>query len=381
MPAQLEACVSGMLAKWRKNPKDRPEPKKSKSGKPQTARSQAFAICTASLQKAGKLETVDLVSLEGVGPTVLGAAATNRPHIKGLPPISIVEEDGKEKLLVPLLRQGHYKHSSGLLEFNDTVFANMVGNYKEGVVGNDISLDNRHKPELGALGWFEDLYVDDNGILTAKVGPTSVGLDTIKDKRYRYASIEFHRDWESPEVKFTSESIEYLEDFSKEDIVMDDEKVTQLEQQNQELMSGKVALEQKIASLEAAQAAREKEIAKLEERVIAERVRGIILEAESYRDENGLAHPKALIDWARKILAFEKFEDGSDVVSLEEGYTSGDVKAYTRKAVVSLLKTLPGTVPLESDESDRLEHRMGDDNPDGEYTNEETQSFKDFWEM
>ena len=108
MPAALDECVTSLTAKWAKDPGSRPTPKKGKDGKPQGAKGQAHAICTASLQKSGKMEEeLTAVMLEGSGMTLMGMAVTNRPHLKGLPPVKIVKrtvgEEEKELLRIPLL--------------------------------------------------------------------------------------------------------------------------------------------------------------------------------------------------------------------------------------------------------------------------------------
>lgn len=380
MPAAVERCVLKLTAKWAKDPSSRPTPqKKGKDGKPQDAKNQAWAICTAAHnKKMGKLEQVNLVSLEGLGPTVLGGAVTNRPHILGLPEISIVEEDDKEKLVVPFLRKGKFRHHTGLLEFNDQAFEVMIDNFNKGVVGRKISLDNRHKPELGAVAWFESLFVDEDGVLKAKADPTPTGLQTIKDRNYMYASIEFNRNWESPEIKFSSDEFEDFDDIPIEEEDMD----TVTLEQYQEEVAAREKLEAELAKVKEGQVSLESSyrdmIADLRRQNAEQHVRSIILEAEGYRDSDQRGHPKALLDWAGKVLRFEAV---SEDVTLEDENDTGKYRAYIRKAVANLLQTLPGTVPLESVDTEPEDDRNVElDAPTGEYTEEEKQAFADFWE-
>jgi hypothetical protein len=370
MPEILDRCVTDIMAKWKKDPSKRPKPIVKEGQKPPSMRSQAFAICTASLKKAGKLEEI---SLEGVGPTILGCAATNRPHIKGLPPIAQIDEDGKAKFVVPMLRRAKFRHSSGVLDFTGRAFDKMISNYKENVAGIDIALDARHKPDLGALGWFEDVYEKD-GILYAKVVPTKLGLDFIGEQRYKYASVEFHPNWQDPELKMSLDDIEELLEIEFEEVTMpdNDEVRTMTEEEYTEFVDARKALEEQIDSIknehaEEIRSLREsygEVVTRLEAQAVRQMVSGIMLEAEHYRDDRGMGHPKFLLEWARSVLSFDEIE-GEEPVKLEDREDPVRLRAYVRKSVVALLKGLPGSVPLSDGETERDKERSVELEGDG----------------
>lgn len=198
MPKVLEDCVESLTKKWSNDPKSAPALRKG-----QDRRAQAFAMCTSSLKKKGLLEMNEIIKLEGVGPAILGAALTNRPHIKGLPPVTIEEREGKKLMRIPLLRMGKWKHPTGLLVFDDQAVDRMIKNFQDGTVGNHVSVDMRHQPELGAQGWFTEFKreeQDGKKLLVGYAEPTPVGERAVSDKIYQYASLEFHPNWESPLV-------------------------------------------------------------------------------------------------------------------------------------------------------------------------------------
>ena len=343
---------------------------------------EATAICHSMWRKAKgvKAEMIDLVSLEGVGPTILGAAVTNRPFIKGLPSISF-KEDGT--MIVPLLKEGVYKHkTAGTLKFNREVFRKMIENFDNNVLGIDISLDNRHKPEIGANGWFKQVFIDSNGLLCAEVEPTPPGKESIENKQYRYASIEFHRDWESPELRFSGEDLVEItetEDDMPESVVTL-EQYQELEQARLELQQQLEKSVERVARLEEAHG---RTVVALEAQLLREKVASIVAQAEAYRGEDGKGHPKMLIDWARHTLLLEDIGEGEDVVELEDSSKASKVLAYFRKAIKVLLETLPGTVPFETKAPTERSTERSVELSNKEMSDDELTEYvrKEFWEV
>jgi len=343
----------------------------------------AVAKCNGIWRQSLK-KKLEAIILEG--PTILGAAMTNRPHIKGLPEIYYNEEKGK--VYIPLLRKGKFRHHTGLLEFNDKVFQQMIENFDNDVVGTKISVDNRHEPKIGANAWMERIFVDDKGLLVAECEPTPPGLEAIKNKQYRYASIEFARHWSSPEVRFSSDELTEEEE-------MPDKELETITLQYQAEVTAREAIEEQLKTIEIKsqeqtdvitklQADHLVTVARLEQQVTDKMIQGILLEAESYRDDKGHGHPKALIDWASAVMRFESIGEGDEVITLEDAGNVGKTRAYIRKSVAKLLSVLPGTVPLKSDKTVPETNRTVEDDvtlESGKYTETETQSHKDFWEV
>lgn len=383
MPAALDACVESMLKQWKAKPASRPTPKKDRSGKPQKARQQAFAICTASLQKAGKMEA-ELICLEGVGPTILGAGATNRPHIGGLPEVTRVERVGEKLLRIPLLVLGKWKHARGLLDFTRTVVERMRDNFINNVVGRKISWDNRHKPELGALAWFESFgYEEEDGkkLFVGYGKPTPAGDKVVDEDRYKYASIEFHPDWENPLVAALSS--DEFEPHVEQEVVMPDEtgvdsgndkQVVTLEADLKEAQDALKLEQEGRKTLEGERKTLEKRLIRLEQQGLRQFVDNILLKAEQYRDGESRAHSKVLLDWAKAVLLEEPIGEGESVIKLEDCGDATQIRAYYRRNIGVLLETLPGIVPMQSGETDPdKERRLESD--DYEPTKEETDEF------
>lgn len=165
---------------------------------------------------------VERIMLEGIGPVILGVAATNRPHLP-LPPMGVVKIDGQSYIRVPFLRKGVFKHPTGNLIFNDKIFERMMDNHYQGQSHYGVSLDIRHKPELGSLAWFDE---DKGGFIREehdpKFGDLLVGyglptseqaVDIIKNKQYAYASVEFSPNYSSNMIQTLSyDDLEELED-------------------------------------------------------------------------------------------------------------------------------------------------------------------------
>jgi len=207
MPAAVDRCVRSLLDKWGKDPSSRPAPKE----KGQDAESQAWAICNAAHKKS-VANSLELMLDGGRGPTLIGAAATNRPYIPRLKPTRIIDEDGDKKLLVHLANSGHFNHPAGPFTLNRAVFSLMIQNMRNNTLGQDVAYDCRHRPNDRVFGWFEDLMLGDqigegDKEFWGVVKPTPVGLERIESGEYRYSSMEFHRNFERDDVTLDLEDV------------------------------------------------------------------------------------------------------------------------------------------------------------------------------
>lgn len=204
MPAKLDSCVQQVLSDMSSGKTKKPS--KMANGQPIKTdgdlRSVAFAMCNARIKAE---EESEAYMLEGVGPVILGIAATNRPHLP-LDPMSVIDVDGSPMLRVPIVRKGIYRHPRGKLVFNDKVFERMVRNHEAGESHFGVSLDIRHKPELGALAWFDKdrggRIEQEGDHLVAYGKPTSEeATNIVKHGQYSFASIEFHPNYEKPTIE------------------------------------------------------------------------------------------------------------------------------------------------------------------------------------
>lgn len=384
MPAAVEKCVSSLLAKWKSDPSSRPKPRE----KGQDAKSQAWAICQASQKrKAESDQQLTVLSDDGFGPTMIGAALTNRPHLKGLPPVTLEEKDGKPTLRVPLILLGKWRHPRGILDLTRPTIERFIQNFKGNVMGHDISLDNRHVPELGAMGWFSDVALEEHGGRPLMVGyadPTPKGKESVEERRYRYASIEFLLNYKHPLLetdRLSSDEIicEYKEDDMPEELEQvpgetleteNDERVRELEEQLEAARLEAQRGQQLVQRLEQEQRERvalEARLAAIEKERDRAQVEKILLEAKGFRDGEGRAHSKVLLDWAEAVLLGEKIvvqpaKDGQQeqAITLEADSGEEGMRAYVRQSVAYLLRRVPGVVPMrqagvERDDSRALE--------------------------
>lgn len=386
MPKKVEDCVASLMAKWKANPRSRPVPKE----KGQDAKSQAWAICQSAQgkRKAETWQQLITLSQDGFGPTMLGAALTNRPHLKGLPPVSLVERNGSQMLRVPLVLLGKWRHPRGVLDLTSATIDSFRRNFEANVVGHEISLDNRHMPELGANGWFKEVTLESDrakALMVVYAEPTPEGRRAVEEKRYRYASLEFALDFVHPMMESERLSTDEIiceydeeEDMAEEleqvigeiEETAGDERVRQLEAQletaQQEAAKG-LQLAQRLEQERQDRLTLEARLAAIERERDRANVEKILLQAQSFRDGDGRAHSKPLLDWAARVLLGEKIvvsvaKDGApeQAILLEESAGESGIHRYYREAIQWLLQHAPGVVPLkqagvERDESRSLE--------------------------
>lgn len=350
-------------------------------------------------------EADESVMLEKSGPVIIGIAATNRPHLP-LPPISVIQEGEQEVVRVPFLRAGIYRHPTGDLVFTDKVFSKMLQNHEAGVNHHGVSLDLRHKPELGALAWFDTsrggrIVQEEDAkfgkLLVAYGRPTTVeAASLLKSAAYVYASVEFSPNYEGVMkqalsaddlVEFTLEQI--IEEEGKEMPKKTDEGVLLSEEEVAANAAKLAELEAKIAELQAKLAEfskpvepevpdavkeqlekSEARIRELERQSLAYEVEATISKAMNYRDANGNAHSPVLLSTAKALLLGDSI---AETVKLE-GNTTGDVVTYFRKGIKLLLETLPGQVPMQG--NTEPEDKKLEAGGTGKFTE---QDFKDFW--
>jgi hypothetical protein len=396
------------MAKWKKDPGSRPEPKKEG----QDAKSQAFAICNAAQKAEGELETI---MLSGVGPVLGGVAVTNRPFLP-LPPISIVERDGSEYARVPILIAGRFKHPQyGKLVYTPEVFNRLIANEEAGYNHHGVSADARHMPKLGALAWlskrfggagFEVEKDEDGRTLLVGYGPPAgeEAKRLFKDGLFRFASVEMWPDFKSSvEELLSTDDLQTLtlEELLSEEADMPNEypsknedgtvilsaeqfveyeRVADLTKQVGELTQELETAQAKIEALEKPEPPdempeefrqkleeRDEQVQSMQRRLLAAEVRAVIADAQSYRDETGRAHSPVLLEWATNVLQGKPVGDESEPIKLEGGGT----EKYVFEAITWLLKHVPGQVPMDGvTEGD--EHRL---EGDGKYTKSDYQSF------
>lgn len=330
-----------------------------------------------------KLENLENELVEN-GPVLLGAAVTNIPHLP-LPPMSVVEVNGEKQVRVPLLRAGIFRHPNGKLVFNENVFNKMLSNYDEGKSHYGVSLNIKHKPELGALAWFDK---DKGGKIVQeddpKFGKLLVGygkptceqtLELINNKQYAYASAEFqphHVDTMITRLSMDDmdeiELEELVEDNQMDEVTISAEELRQLKEKAEKVEKLETDLKDatdKILALEEAAKPvvkledsipenikvmledQAKEINRLKKNALATQIDLVITKAQSYRDANGYGHAPVLLEIAKNAMLGESVTAGeTEVIKLESG-NPADIADYFRKVFIYMLENIPGQVRLE----------------------------------
>ena len=361
MPAEVDSCVKSLLADWEADPSSRPEPRE----KGQDAKSQAWAICQAAYNKR-LTASLEMMFEGGMGPALMGAAATNRPYIPQLKPTKVVEgEDGEKKFLVHLANSGRFNHPiAGPFVLNRQVFATMIANFQANVLGQDAAYDCRHRPDDGAYGWFDRLMLGDEigegeKEFWGEVRPTDVGLQRIEGGQFKYSSMEFHTNFDRSDVVLDLErattdfcSVELEEDPEVDD--MSEEKTVALEK-HQEALDKVASLEKQQADAASAREEAEKRakeaqalVLEMQQEALETSIQAVVELAQTTVDKDGNGLPRTLVEWIAKVLKFEPVGEDEKVVKLSGDEEVGiEVRKYLIGAMRNLALTMPGVVPAE----------------------------------
>ncbi|HUW49218.1 MAG TPA: phage protease [Patescibacteria group bacterium] len=179
--------------------------KVQKQGK---SKSSAFAICTAQLKKAGKLDEAFLAKLDEdefvnqLEEELMADKKTKPPSFHKflfqVPELSNDQIQLAEKsktVRVQCLKAGIFRHQwYGTLRFNSDFFQSMIRNFEADVPQERIAFDFKHNSQDGAAAWVESLEEDGKG-LWAEVELTAKGLKAIKEKEFLYFSSEYTEDY------------------------------------------------------------------------------------------------------------------------------------------------------------------------------------------
>lgn len=108
-------------------------------------------------------------------------------------------EDGKPTTWVTLTRTGKFTDPRyGEFEITRPMLMSMIENFQKGVYGQDVFIDVAHKPENGSAAKVLKLSLEGDR-LRALCEWTPFGVDAVKNKGYRYLSLEYHEQWRDNE--------------------------------------------------------------------------------------------------------------------------------------------------------------------------------------
>lgn len=127
--------------------------------------------------------------------------AANYQTVRFLSGLHVSLEDGKTQSWVTITRTGKFTDPRyGEFEISRPMLLSMVDNFNKRVFGQDVFIDVAHRPNDGAAAKVLKLSVEGDR-LRALCEWTPLGLDAIKNKGYRYLSIEYHEHWKDNETQ------------------------------------------------------------------------------------------------------------------------------------------------------------------------------------
>lgn len=114
---------------------------------------------------------------------------------------SIQLSDGAKTSWITLTRVGQFHDPRyGDFEITYAMLGQMVSNFDNRVLGQDVFIDVAHRPDDGAAAKVLSLSVED-GRLRALVEWTPFGVKSVKERGFTYLSAEYHEAWQDNEKK------------------------------------------------------------------------------------------------------------------------------------------------------------------------------------
>lgn len=288
------------------------------------------------------------------------------------------EDESVPNAKIPSFRISSFKHPFyGKLNFDDSFLRTVVDNYHSGIVGYDLAVYAAHGTDE-AIGWIKDLERSGDSVYVF-AHMNKDGLQMIKDKKYKYASIEYRPDYTDAETgdsygpalvglaltnrpfvnrqeSVTVLSIDYeneeLESVlppvivmelpkQKEDIMDEKNQVNELENKNDAVPPDVVQMSRsEFNELKNKYQNLEQETSRLKAEVRIAHIDRMMSEA-SARVSDGKQLAPAVIDWAKNFMK------GEEVNGIK---LSNDNSVDYMDAAISYLlsNVIPCTVPVES---------------------------------
>src|SRR3990167_8194417 len=111
-------------------------------------------------------------------------------YLTDISDIQLEEKEGKKSSWIEIFRVGKWNHPKyGIIEGTTKLFGDFIKNWKDRVLGRDISLDKTHEPSDGATGWIQELKIKGDRLL-ALIEWTPWGIELIEQKGFKYFSPE-----------------------------------------------------------------------------------------------------------------------------------------------------------------------------------------------
>lgn len=91
-----------------------------------------------------------------------------------------------------ILKTGKYTDPRyGVFEITEGLLYRLKENFERNILGVDVAIDIAHNPSNGAMGWVNELLVKNGSLYMTLRDINSKGLEVLKEKVYKYFSVEF----------------------------------------------------------------------------------------------------------------------------------------------------------------------------------------------
>src|SRR3989304_1902097 len=125
---------------------------------------------------------------------------TSYYYLTDISDIQLEEKEGKKSSWIEIFRIGKWSHPKyGIIEGTTKLFGDFIKNWKDRVLGRDISLDKTHEPSDGATGWIQELKIKGDRLL-ALIEWTPWGIELIEQKGFKYFSPEYRDSYTDKET-------------------------------------------------------------------------------------------------------------------------------------------------------------------------------------
>lgn len=119
--------------------------------------------------------------------------------VRVLADVSVSDRNGNPSSWITLTRTGHFSDPRyGEFDITHSMLMKMAENFNNGVFGQDVFIDVDHKPGNGAAARILAVRIEGDRF-RAQVEWTPYGIDAVKNKGYRYLSLEYHEQWRDNE--------------------------------------------------------------------------------------------------------------------------------------------------------------------------------------
>ncbi len=107
---------------------------------------------------------------------------------------------GQQRSVETLTRAVRFNDSFyGVVDLSQDKLRTMIANFNARVYGQDIAVDVAHQTSGGAAGYIRALAMDGDR-LRGEIEWTPYGVAAVKDRGFRYFSIDYHEDYPNPET-------------------------------------------------------------------------------------------------------------------------------------------------------------------------------------